>query len=113
MERTERSNALVGKQNDAKNSLLVSYNIKQTLPVRLSSDPSPGYLLWRNENRITHKPPCECSFISNCPKLEGTQLTFNWGVDKHYAGQPHRGTLLSHKKDTGNHTDDSQRPYAE
>lgn len=55
------------------------------------------------------------SFISNCPKQEATQLTFNWGADKHYTGQPHRGTLLSHKKDpdTGNHTDDSQRPYAE
>lgn len=65
-------------------SWAISYKVKQSLTI-WPDDPTHRYLPKRNENKGSHKNwdgKVYCSFIHNCPKLDTTQTSFDWRMDK-------------------------------
>lgn len=92
-------------------SLAVSHKVKHICIIWLSRS-TPGYFPLRNNNLCLQKN-YTWILILNCPKLETTQVPFNWQLDKQIIAYWHNEILHKIKKkqsiDTSNNMDRSQK----
>lgn len=77
-----------------------------------SNPTTPGIYSRDMKTHVHTKTYIQSSSCSQCSKLELTQMSISWGTDKQNVVQC-LSAIQRNELDISNHTDESQKPWAE